>query len=90
MMNKKIVAILITVLITSGLSADRCYNDRGRRVPCHGRHVAERTGRFARDTARGAGETAANILTLGGYSRAKEERRMEDEDEYIEDEDIRD
>lgn len=85
MLNKKVTAILATILIASGLSAHRCEDDKGRRVRCHGRHVVRRTGEFVGDTAKGAGETAANILTLGGYSRAKKERQVE-EDEEMEDE----
>ncbi len=91
MMNRKITAIVVTILAVaaSNLCAHRCYNDNGKRVRCHRvGHVARRTGEFVGDTTKGAGETAANILTLGGYSRAKEKRqeRENEEDEEIEDE----
>jgi len=82
-MNKKIIAILMTIATASGLSA-RCYDASGNKISCrnntecydrngnsiscsrgHAHHVAGRA-------VEGAGDTAANILTLGGHNRRKQ------------------
>ena len=79
-MNKKIIAILITAITVSGLSAKFCRDENGNRVSCTGK-VAAGTGGFL-----------ANAVTLGGYSRqqrrdAEKNAAMQDEQDEDENED---
>jgi hypothetical protein len=60
MKNTKLIVTLIALATISGVSAKFCRDEDGNRVSC--------TGRVAKG--------AANILTLGGVSRA--ERREEE------------
>ena len=63
MINKKTIAILITAITISGLSAKFCRDkETGERVSCTGK------------IARGTGNFFANAVTLGGYGRSKAEQ----------------
>lgn len=84
MINKKLIALFVAVATVSAISAEYgdCYIDPDTNRK-HCRDVVEpvrATGEFAVDTTKNAGETAANILSFGGYSKHKAERR-EDERE---------
>jgi hypothetical protein len=82
MMNKKIVAILITAFAVAGLSARFCHDEYGNRISCTGR-VVEGTFDTAEDVAGGAvdvaGETASVLNPFnwgeGGRERREQQRQ---------------
>lgn len=67
MMNKKIIAILMTAVTISSLSAKFCRDENDNRASCTGK-VAEGTGNFL-----------GNALTLGGVNRAKKREQAKQE-----------
>jgi len=76
MMNKKIIALVVTIMTTTGLFADECYR-RGRRVDCD-RGVVRTVGEGTVDTADtivtgtlGSG----SILNPGNWGESGREKR---------------
>jgi hypothetical protein len=72
MMNKKLIAILMTAITVSMVSARFCRDENGNRVSCTGRVIE------------GTADTAANILTFGGHSRRKNQRKAQYEQQVVE------
>lgn len=83
MLNKKLIALFVAIATISTVSADYgdCYEDEKGYTHC--KDVVEpvrSTGEFAVETTKGAGETAANILSFGAYGKHKEEKREKREE----------
>lgn len=72
MMNKKIMAILMTAMTVLNVSARFCHDENGNRVSCTGRVIG------------GTADTAANILTFGGHSRRKNREKAQYEQQVVE------
>lgn len=79
MMNKKMIAILMAAMAVTGLFADECYDNSGRRVRCHRgavRTVAEGTVDTAGDVVEGT-LGSGSILNPGNWGSEGRERRRE-------------
>ncbi|HSC25443.1 MAG TPA: hypothetical protein VLB80_04490 [Candidatus Babeliales bacterium] len=76
MKNTTLIIALIAITTASAISAHyrECYTDEA------GYRRCDRRYRPVRDTVEGAGDVAANILTLGGHSRRKAEEQQEREE----------
>jgi hypothetical protein len=83
MMNKKIIAILMVAMAVTGLFADECYDNDGRRVRCHRgivRDVAEGTVDTAGDVVEGT-LGSGSILNPGNWGSEGHRRRQEAREE---------
>jgi hypothetical protein len=89
MMNKKLIALLMTAITVSMVSARFCHDEDGNRVSCTGR-VVEGTVDAAGTVAEGTVDTAGDVVHAampwnwgeGGRERREERRERREARRY--------